>query len=127
MADAFSGYTALPDGPSRAAAPRGTGLMIPRPALFTLSRSLFPFDFWRDPNGFVRTNFDRKTWAPTPDVTPWLTITTYYVDINKANDSADGLSWANAKKSINAAITAGNTAATPYVIYVRAGTYPRAQ
>ncbi|MCC6827738.1 MAG: hypothetical protein IT550_05870 [Novosphingobium sp.] len=103
------------------------GQPIVKPAGFTLAGTLFPFDFWRDAGGRVRTNFDRRTWAPTPDATPWLTITTYYVDINKANDTADGLSWANAKKSINAAITAGNTAATPYVIYVRAGTYPRAQ
>lgn len=103
------------------------GQPIAKPAGFTLARTVFPFDFWRDATGRVRTNFDRKTWAPTPDTTPWATITTYYVDINKANDSADGLSWANAKKSINAAITAGNTAATPYIIYVRAGTYPRAQ
>lgn len=110
-----------------ALAARGIAFGAPliRPALFTYTRSLFPFDFWRDATGRVRSNFTRQAFCPTPDVTPWLAVTTYYVDINQANDTGDGLSWATAKKSINAAITTGNGQANPYIVYVRAGTYPR--
>jgi len=58
-------------------------------------------------------------------VQPWITQNTYYVDVNRSDDSGAGTSWSVAKKTIAAAITAGNTAAIPYVIYVRAGTYVR--
>lgn len=84
------------------------------------------FDIWRDSQGVVRHNFDRKAWAPTPDVQPWLAQNTYYVDGTSGADANAGTSWALAKKSISAAITAGNTAAAPYVVYVRAGLYVRA-
>lgn len=100
------------------------GTPLTRPAGFTYTRSLFPFDFWRDATGRVRTNFDRRAWAPTPDVTPWTNPTTYYVDINRADNSGDGLSWATAKKSIVAAVQAGNAGTAPYIVNVRAGTYP---
>jgi hypothetical protein len=102
------------------------GTPLKRPAGFTLARNLFPFDFWRDATGRVRSNFDRRTWAPTPDVTPWASPIIYYVDINRADDSGNGLSWTAAKKSILAAILAGNAGATPYIVYVRAGIYPNA-
>jgi hypothetical protein len=102
------------------------GTPLTRPATFLYTRSLFPVDFWRDATGRVRTNFDRRHWAPTPDVTPWASPATYYVDINRADDAGDGLSWAAAKKSINAAITAGNAGAVPFIVYVRAGLYTRA-
>lgn len=102
------------------------GTPLTRPAGFTYTRSLFPFDFWREASGRVRTNFDRRAWAPTPDVTPWASPATYYVDITRADDSGDGLSWASAKKSIKAAISAGNAgAASGYIVNVRAGTYPQ--
>ncbi|PZU07028.1 hypothetical protein [Sphingomonas sp.] len=101
------------------------GTPLARPTGFTYTRSLFPFDFWRDATGRVRTNFDRRAWAPTPDVMPWTTPATYYVDINRADDSGDGLSWAAAKKSIVAAVLAGNAGSVPYIVYVRAGLYPR--
>ncbi|QJU57276.1 hypothetical protein HL653_05220 [Sphingomonas sp. AP4-R1] len=100
------------------------GTPLTRPEGFTYARSLFPFDFWRDATGRVRTNFDRRAWAPTPDVTPWTNPTTYHVDINRADDTGDGLSWATAKKSIVAAIQAGNAGTAPYIVNVRAGTYP---
>lgn len=100
------------------------GTPLSRPAGFTLTRNLFPFDFWRDATGRARSNFDRRTWAPTPDVTPWVSPLSYYVDINRADDTGNGLSWAAAKKSILAAVQAGNAGAVPYIIYVRAGSYP---
>jgi len=60
-------------------------------------------------------------------VTPWQTTTSYYVDITRPNDTGDGLGWATAKQSINAAVAAGNAGATPFIVYVRAGLYPRGQ
>lgn len=100
------------------------GLMI---CPFAYTRSLFPFDFWRDASGRVRTNFDRRVWAPTPDVPGYGgTIATYYVDIARADNSGDGLSWATAKKSVLAGVQAGNASGNPYIVYVRTGIYPNA-
>lgn len=43
-----------------------------------------------------------------------------YVDINKANDTGDGLSWANAKKTMNAGYTMLNSTGT---LHVASGDY----
>lgn len=113
----------------QALATRGLSFGTPlvRPQGFTYPRQLFPFDFRRDATGRVRTNFDRRAWAPTPDVMPWSAPATYHVDAARADDSGDGLSWATAKRGIAAAIGAGNASAAPgYIVNVRAGQYPRA-
>lgn len=88
-------------------------------------RAKLPVNFWRGLDGRLRNDFRRETVMPTPDVMPYSTVNTYYVDINRADDTGAGTSWATAKKSINAAITTANTAAVPYVILVRSGLYPR--
>lgn len=71
-------------------------------------------------NNVWTSDFDRNNYLADADVT-----TTYYVDIATGSDSDDGLSFANAKKSIHAAITAGNATGSPYMILVEAGEYPR--
>ena len=53
-------------------------------------------------------------------VAPALHATIYYVDAGKANNTANGQSWATAKKDIQAAI---NAAAAGDEIWVKAGTY----
>lgn len=101
------------------------GRPLVRPAGFDLPRAAFPFDFWRDASGRVRTSFDRRTWAPTPDVTPWTSPITYYADASRPTDTGDGLSWATAKRAIGSAITAGNAQGNPFIVMVRAGVYTR--
>ena len=67
----------------------------------------------------VYTGFDPKTlvndaiWTNAP----------FYVDGTKANNNGDGLSEANAKRDISAAITAGNATGAPYRVLVKAGSY----
>ena len=122
--DPLTGISRLQTPLSTADLPPGTPVTRPT-GLATNFATYANFDIWRDAAGNVQHNFDRKAWCPTPDVTPWVTQNTYYVDGTSGADANSGLTWALAKKSISAAITAGNTAAIPYVVYVRAGIYRR--
>ena len=53
-------------------------------------------------------------------IAPSVKAAVYFVDAGKANNTGNGLSWANAKKDIQAAI---NAAAAGDEIWVKAGTY----
>lgn len=60
--------------------------------------------------------------TPTPAFAQSVTI--YYVDSSKSDDSGDGTSWATAKKTLQAALALANpTAPNTAQIWVRAGTY----
>jgi hypothetical protein len=50
---------------------------------------------------------------------------TYYVNVARADNSGNGLTWATAKKSIRAAIDAANASGLPSRIAVKAGVYNR--
>ena len=50
---------------------------------------------------------------------------TYYVDVARADNSGNGLTWATAKKGIRSAIDAANASGLPSRIVVKAGTYSR--
>lgn len=103
------------------------GQSVVRPTeLSTYFSTYANFDIWRDSQGVVRHNFDRRTWCPTPDVTPWTNPNVFYVDVNAANDTGDGLTWATAKKVIASATTLGNAGAKGFIVYIRAGLYVRA-
>lgn len=86
------------------------------------NRGLYPLSVYKDGSGW-HSNFDRNNYVPDSRF-----VTTYYVDFGKANDSANGLSFANAKKSISAAVTLGNATGQPFKIRVETdnGTYVRA-
>jgi len=88
----------------------------------TKFKAYFPFDVWKDGSGRVLTNFDWRKVAPNTAFTASNAIT-YYVNATGGSDVNSGLTWALAKATINGAITAGNTAAVPYIVYVAAGTY----
>lgn len=50
----------------------------------------------------------------------------YYVDVTAGNDANTGLSWAQAVKGIWKAVQLGNATAAPFRVYVKAGSYNRA-
>jgi hypothetical protein len=60
------------------------------------------------------------------DIFDVSTITnTYYVDVARADNTGNGLTWATAKKGIRSAIDAANASGLPSRIAVKAGTYSR--
>lgn len=67
------------------------------------------------------SNFDRTRYIPDS-----VFVTTYYVDIARPDNNGNGLTPATAKKSIHAAVTAGNATAQPYRVLVSPGSYDRA-
>ena len=71
-------------------------------------------------SGDITTNTAKTNWSnEARDISLLATYTPYsldiYVDINKANDTGDGLSWANAKKTMNAGYTILNSTGTLHV------------
>lgn len=50
---------------------------------------------------------------------------TYYVNVARADNTGNGLTWATAKKSIRSAIDTANASGLPSKIAVKAGTYSR--
>ena len=50
---------------------------------------------------------------------------TYYVDVNRADNSGNGLTWATAKKGIRSAIDAANASGQPSKVVVKSGVYSR--
>lgn len=104
---------------------RGQYTAVTPPSAFSYDKTIFPFTFWRGADGYINTDFNRGVICLTPDIMPWITINTYYVDGTSGSDANSGLTWALAKATINAAITAANTAAVPYIINIRGGTYYR--
>lgn len=98
---------------------QGVGVLYDPPAGLSWP-SQYPSRFLRSGSTFYALNSDGSRLDPKTMVNAAIwSGTAYYVDPAKADNAGDGLSWANAKRDINAAITAGNATAAPYRVYCR--------
>jgi len=96
------------------------GSALTRPSGFAFPfDTYFPYQLKRAADGTIQIpGFTEESLIPYDLINP---ANVYYVDINRADDTGDGTSWAVAKKGIDAMIAA---ASFPCIIYVRGGQTP---
>jgi len=87
------------------------------------NQALYPITVYPIGGGVWRTSFNRYDYVPDSRF-----VTAYYVDNARPDNSGNGLTLATAKKSIHAAITAGNATGQPFKVLIETdnGTYVRA-
>ncbi len=92
------------------------------PSSLGWSLATYPFTMQKSSDTSYTATVDAQSFTPGPF---GVSATIYWVDVTGGSNSNNGLTEGAAKKSINAAITAGNATLGPFKINVKGGNYDR--